>query len=103
VELVAPDPAPQTTSDEVAMNTIYNSPHYCVVEFSGFGDEILHPAGGYEIMDKGQRREIFLGGEQAASFRQTVQALIASEPTFDEVDAFLGGFSGIMNQPVTLH
>ena len=85
------------------MQTIYNSPHYCVVEFSGLGDELAHPAVGYEIMDKSARREIFLGGEQAEQFRQSVVALIAAEPGFDDFDAFLEGFKDLMTQPMTLH
>jgi hypothetical protein len=88
---------------EVAMNMIYNSPHFCVVEFSGFGTEDRHASGGYEIMDKGQRREIFLGGVQAEQFRLSVQQLISAEPSYEEVDEFLDGFSGLMTQPVTLH
>jgi len=87
------------------MNMIYNSSHFCVVEFSDFGADGLHPAGGYEIMDKGQRRQIFLGGAQAESFRDSVQKLISDseEPSFEEVDEFLSGFAGLMTQPVTLH
>jgi G3E family GTPase len=43
-----------------AMNMIYNSPNYCVVEFKSPEGESF--SGGYEIMDKTARREIFLGG-----------------------------------------
>lgn len=85
------------------MQTIYNSPQFCVVEFSDFGAEGQHPAGGYEIMHKELRREIFLGGQDAAAFRQSVTALIAREPTLDEIDAFLTSYTGLMNQPVALH
>jgi hypothetical protein len=85
------------------MNMIYNSPHYCVVEFSDFDEAGAHPAGGYEIVDKSMRREFFLGGKDAESFRASVQALIDSEPSLDEFDEFLGGYTGLMNQPVVLH
>ncbi|HEU0200851.1 MAG TPA: DUF3567 domain-containing protein [Burkholderiaceae bacterium] len=85
------------------MNMIYNSPHYCIVEFTGFDDDGKHPAGGYEIVDKSLRREIFLGGKDAETFRATVQALIEREPSLDEVDEFLGTYTGLMNQPVILH
>jgi len=84
------------------MNMIYNSHHYCVVEFSDF-DEERYPAGGYEIVDKNLRREIFLGGRDAEQFRASVQELIANEPSLDEVDDFLGGYVGLMTQPVILH
>jgi len=83
------------------MNMIYNSHHYCIVEFSDFDER--YPAGGYEIVDKNLRREIFLGGRDAEQFRASVQELIANEPSLDEVDDFLGGYVGLMTQPVVLH
>jgi hypothetical protein len=54
-------------------------------------------------MNKHLRKEIFLGGENAAAFRKSVQELIEQGPTSDEVDEFLQGFSGLMHQPVVLH
>ena len=85
------------------MQTIYNSPLFCVVEFSGFGAEGQHPAGGFEIMDKTLRREIFLGGRDAEQFRASVRALIAAEPTAEELDDFLAAYTGVMTTPVALH
>jgi hypothetical protein len=85
------------------MNMVYNSSNFCVVQFSDFGDLALHPAGGYEIMDKGLRREIFLDGKQAERFQDDVARLISSEPSHDEFDDFLGGYAGLMTQPVALH
>jgi hypothetical protein len=85
------------------MQTIYNSPLFCVVEFTGFGDEGQHPAGGFEIMDKTLRREIFLGGADAARFRAGVHALIASKPAAEELDEFLAEYAGMMTTPVALH
>ncbi len=81
------------------MNMIYNSPNYCVVEFR----ELEGQPGGYEIMDKAARREIYIDGPMAQSFRENVQELIASEPTIEEVDDFLSRFDGLMQQPLTLH
>ena len=81
------------------MNMIYNSPTYCVVEFGAINGHV----GGYEIMDKPGRREIFINGELAASFRQHVQELIATEPSTEEIDDFLGSFDELMRQPVHLH
>jgi hypothetical protein len=81
------------------MQMIYNSPNYCVVEFK---DAEGH-AGGYEIMDKSSRRELFLGGILAETFRVNVAELIQSEPSIEEVDDFLGSFEGLMQQPLTLH
>jgi Protein of unknown function (DUF3567) len=81
------------------MQMIYNSPNYCVVEFK---DAEGH-AGGYEIMDKSSRRELFLGGMLAEKFRVNVASLIQNEPSIEEVDDFLGSFEGLMQQPLTLH
>lgn len=85
------------------MQTIYNSALYCVVEFNGFGAEGQHPAGGFEIMDKALRREIFLGGKDAEQFRSSVQAFIASQPSLEDLDEFLANYTGLMTTPVALH
>jgi hypothetical protein len=85
------------------MQTIYNSPLFCVVEFTGFGVEGQHPAGGFEIMDKTLRREIFLGGRDAEQFRSSVQELIASERSAEDLDDFLAAYAGVMTTPVALH
>lgn len=81
------------------MQMIYNSPNYCVVEFK---DAEGH-AGGYEIMDKSSRRELFIGGILAEKFRVNVAELIEGEPSIEEVDDFLGSFEGLMQQPLSLH
>ena len=85
------------------MQTIYDSSLFCVVAFSDFGAEGQHPAGGFEIMDKTLRREIFLGGRDAERFRASVQELIASEPSPEQLDDFLAAYTGVMNTPVALH
>ena len=85
------------------MNMVYNSSNYCVVQFSDFGEDGEHPAGGYEIMDKGLRREIFLDGKQAEYFRNDVARLISSDTSPDDFDAFLASYTGLMTQPVALH
>ena len=87
----------------MSVTMIYNSPHFCVFEFEGQSAGSDRGLGGYEIMDKNLRREIFLGGQDAEVFRRNVQELIEQGPTSDEVDEFLQGFSGLMNQPVVLH
>ncbi|MBC7575637.1 MAG: DUF3567 domain-containing protein [Herminiimonas sp.] len=85
------------------MNLIYNSDQYSVVEFGvDNGQEALR-FGGYEIMDKPGKREIFIGGTWAESFRKHVADLIASEPSVEEVDEFLGGYDAVMSQPVVFH
>jgi hypothetical protein len=85
------------------MQTVYNSQHFYVVEFSGFGSEGQHPAGGFEIVDKTLRREIFLGGRDAEQFRSSVRALIASDPSPEDLDEFLSAYAGVMTTTVALH
>ena len=83
------------------MQMIYNSSNYCVVEFRTADDQ--KDVAGFEIMDKTQRREIYLDGLLAAHFHLTVQSLIKGQPDPDQVDAFLSQFTGMMHQPLTLH
>lgn len=85
------------------MNTIFNSQNFCVIEFAPAGAPGERASGGYEIMDKIMRREIFLGGRDAELFRQSVQKLILSEPSADDIDEFLAGYAGVMTTPLTLH
>ena len=85
------------------MNLIYNSDQYSVVEFGVDRNLEALRFGGYEIVDKGGKREIFIAGELAKNFRRDVTELIASEPTMAEIDEFLGSYDAIMSQPVLLH
>ncbi|MCD6732023.1 MAG: DUF3567 domain-containing protein [Burkholderiaceae bacterium] len=81
------------------MDMIYNSPSYCVVEFKDPEGQV----GGFEIMDKLSRREIYIGGDLANHFRSGVQELIRSEPTEEQVDDYLRRFEGLMHQPMVMH
>ena len=85
------------------MNLIYNSDQYSVVEFGADDDNEALRYGGYEITDKAVKREFFMGGIQAVSFRKDVSELIASDPSLEEVDDFLGQFYPYMSQLVTIH
>lgn len=85
------------------MNLIYNSEQYSVVEFGADkGLEALR-FGGYEIVDKPGKREIFIGGTLAQAFRKNVETLIATEPSVEDIDDFLGSYDVLMSQPVALH
>jgi hypothetical protein len=92
-----------TAKRSAAMQMIYNSPNYCVVEFAPQAGHHLMNAGGYEIVDKNAQREIFIDGELAERFRAHVKQLIEDEPSLDEVDEFLGQFDSLMMMPVVLH
>ncbi|WP_342119841.1 BTH_I0359 family protein [Pseudoduganella sp. OTU4001] len=85
------------------MNLIYNSEQYSVVEFGADRSLEALRFGGYEIVDKGGKREIFIAGVMAQTFRRDVNELIASEPTIEEIDDFLGSYEALMSQPVLLH
>lgn len=85
------------------MNLIYNSEQYSVVEFSIDVEREALRFGGFEIVDKPSRREIFIGGKLAKTFREGVEELIASEPSVEEIDSFLGQYDALMSQSVTLH
>ena len=85
------------------MNIIYNSDHYSVVEFGAESGHDTLRFGGFEITDKSVRRECFLGGLLAESFRHDVEALISNEPSIEEIDDFLAKFDSFMGQTVLLH
>jgi hypothetical protein len=85
------------------MNLIYNSEQYSVVEFGADDGREALRFGGYEIMDKSIKKEIFIGGTLAEAFRKNVEDLIATEPSMEEIDDFLGNYDVLMSQPVIFH
>jgi hypothetical protein len=87
------------------MLMLYNSDLYAVVQFDvpAVAGTDAPARGGYEIVDKASRREIFLSGELARHFRADVQALIERRPSQDEVEAFVARYAGLALQPVVFH
>lgn len=90
------------------MQMLYQSESYVVVQFDvpaaePVDGEVAEPRGGYEIVDRHARREIFLNGLMAQHFQQGVQALVNSNPTEEAFDEFLSGYCGLAQQPVSLH
>ena len=85
------------------MNLIYNSEQYSVVEFGIDADQEALRSGGYEIVDKPGKREIFIAGVWAEIFRENVRTLIASEPTVEDIDDFLGKYDAMMGNRVIFH
>jgi Protein of unknown function (DUF3567) len=99
------------------MQMLYNSDSFAVVLFDvaaavpasapvepateGTDAPLSH--GGYEIVDKFARKEIFLQGAMAESFKQGVEALIQTQPSEEEIDDYIGRFASLMQQPVILH
>ncbi len=90
------------------MQMLYNSDHFAVVRFevpAGAGaDEAQAPGrGGYEIVDKLARREIFIEGALAESFQLGVKAIVESNPSQEAFDEFIGRYCALAQHPVTLH
>jgi hypothetical protein len=101
------------------MHMLYNSDSYTVVLFdpandarasavvdaAAAGDPAAAPQrqGGFEIVDKFARKEIFLQGAMAQNFKEAVQALIETEPSEEAIDEYLGRFTALMHQSVVLH
>ena len=92
------------------MQMLYNSDSFAVVMFDvpdaseeGSDSTLTLNRGGYEIVDKFARREIFIEGALAQSFKEGVEALIESQPSEEEIDEYLGRFSPLMHHPVVLH
>jgi len=80
---------------EVAMNVMYSSENYCVVEFPG-----RH---GIELVDKTTGRAGFLEGAVEVKFRASMAELAAGEPSAESVDEFLGHYDALLTNSVALH
>ena len=94
------------------MHMLYNSDSFAVVhiEMAAPQTETESPApagvrrGGYEIVDKTARREIFIEGALAERFQQGVQALVETgSATEESFDAYISGFAVLAQQPLVLH
>ena len=87
------------------MQMLYNSDSFAVVQFDDPGAEQADTPrrGGYEIVDKFARKEIYLQGAVADSFKRGVQALVEAGPTEEALDDFIAGFTSMAQQPLILH
>lgn len=87
------------------MQMLYNSDSFAVVSFDvpGAADDTSSSRGGYEIVDKFARKEIFIQGALADSFKQGVQALIETDPSEEEMDAYIERYALLSQQPLVLH
>ena len=92
---------------------VYNSDNFVVVELdvpvAPIEGDTLHSSdkpllrGGYEIVDKFARKEIYIEGAMAQHFREGVEELARTEPTQDQVEEFIGRYIGLPQQPLILH
>lgn len=59
--------------------------------------------GGYEIVDRLAQREIFIEGPLAERFRHDALALAQTQPSEEDCDEFIGRWTVLAQQPVTVH
>lgn len=93
------------------MQLLYNSDSFVVVQFdvpAHTGDEAGRlTRGGYEIVDKFARKEIFLEGLLAERFQAGVQELVsdagADGPSVEAIDDYIAGFTALAQQPLHVH
>jgi hypothetical protein len=90
------------------MNMLYNSENFVVVQFDVPADAARTEAGdltrgGYEIVDKFARKEIFIEGALAESFKLGVQALMDGSPSEEDLDEYISGYTTLAQQPLLLH
>ena len=91
------------------MHMLYNSDTFTVVAFDipqpapAEGVEAPEPRGGFEIVDKFAKKDIFLEGAVAESFKAGALALMASQPSEEDIDEYIGRFTLLMQQPLVLH
>ena len=93
------------------MHMLYNSPSFIVVQFDVPVESLIvdgdqHPPlnrGGFEIVDKFSRKEIFIEGALAQQFQEGVEALIESDPSEEDLDDFIEQFASLGHQPLVMH
>jgi hypothetical protein len=94
------------------MQMLYNSDSFAVVRFdvpeppvpgAEAASVATRSRGGDEIVDKLARKEIFIQGALAERFKADVQALIDNDPSEEDIDAYIGRFAFLMQQPLVLH
>jgi uncharacterized protein DUF3567 len=81
--------------EEAAMNVLYNSDNYYVVEFPGHC--------GVELVDKHRGRGAFLEGAVETKFRASMADLVSQEQGAESVDEFLGHYDALLTNRVILH
>ena len=91
------------------MQMVYNSDNYVVVQFDlpqaqeGEHEGESLSRGGFEIVDKFARKEIFIEGAMAETFKDEVTALIETSPSEEEMDDYIERYTSLMQHPVILH
>ena len=84
------------------MQMLYDSDHFVVVRFDLPAEPGGEERGGYEIVDKFARKEIFLAGALADRFTSGVRSLVEQQPSAEDFDAYIERFTELAHQPLTL-
>lgn len=88
------------------MLMLYNSDSFAVVHFD-LGSDAARPEasarGGYEIVDKFARKEIFLNGAVAIQFKAAIDALVETGPSEEALDELIGRYTALAQHPLVLH
>lgn len=88
------------------MQMLYQSDQFIVVQFDLPAEAAPGPQvarGGYEIVDKAARKEIYIEGLLAESFKNGVQAIVDGDATPEAFDEFIGRYTALAQQPVVAH
>ena len=94
------------------MQMLYNSENYSVVAIdvapaeaapAGVPESVALRRGGFEIVDKFARKEIYIEGALAQNFKEEVAAMFLLQPSLEEFDDYLERFSALMQHPLILH
>jgi Protein of unknown function (DUF3567) len=96
------------------MQMLYNSDNYVVVQFDDAVATVSSLAtpkpilarGGFEIVDKVARTDIFIEGALADRFQRGVQQLVEQSPggaTLEALDNYIAGFTGLAQHPLVMH
>ena len=87
------------------MQLLYNSDSFAVMQFDvpAATDSGAKPRGGFEIVDKFARKEIFIEGALAQQFQEGVDALSAGESSEEDYDDFIETYANLGNTPVLMH
>lgn len=85
------------------MQMLYNSENFVVVQFDMPAEAGVPARGGFDIVDKFARKEIFIEGALAERFKLGVQALAEGDPSAEDYDSFIEGYTHLAQQPLTLH
>jgi hypothetical protein len=94
------------------MQMLYNSDNFVVVHFEdALATELPQltaalSRGGFEIVDKQARTDIFIEGALAERFQRGVQLLVEQSPggaSLEALDDYIAGFTGLAQHPLVLH